>query len=272
MDSHDKNKHEQKPNFPWREGNYEAVGQFKIITITGDKAVTSESSQHRITLQQGDFGEADPRVAEVSGEANYTVEMKTELNGSVWLTPMVVTEEGKKLFFKSVIKATPVGCYEWLSQEEADLVARDGDPISAPPSHYKMEPERRGKLVWITGAPGLGKSTTGQMLSRQHGFVFYEGDCFFGLCNPYIPSDVPEPSLAQQRKLVGEGAAGRKEVANKTMKEFMKLVYCGDCDESVMEAGYKEMCSDIRQERARMGGDWVVCSLLPTRKVRDVVR
>ena len=51
MDSHDKNKHEQKPNFPWREGNYQAVGQFKIITITKDKAVTSESSQHRITLQ-----------------------------------------------------------------------------------------------------------------------------------------------------------------------------------------------------------------------------
>ena len=112
------------------------------------------------------------------------------------------------------------------------------------------------------------------MLSRQHGFVFYEGDCFFGLRNPYIPSDVPEPSLAQhkQRKLVGEGAVGRREVVNKTMKEFMKVMYGGDCDDAVMEAGYREMCSDIRQERARMGGDWVVCSMLLTRKIRDVVR
>ena len=27
-----------------------------------------------------------------------------------------------------------------------------------------------------------------------------------------------------------------------------------------------------RSERARMGGDWVVCCLLLTRKIRDVVR
>ena len=28
----------------------------------------------------------------------------------------------------------------------------------------------------------------------------------------------------------------------------------------------------IRSERARMGGDWAVCCLLLTRKIRDVVR
>ena len=45
-----------------------------------------------------------------------------------------------------------------------------GDPIDDPPSrHYKIQPEYQGRLVWISGAPGLGKSTTAQLLARDHG-------------------------------------------------------------------------------------------------------
>ena len=128
--------------------------------------------------------------------------------------------------------------------------ANDGDPIEAPPSDYKMEPERQGKLVWITGPAGLGKSTTGQMLSRKHGFVFYEGDCFWGLRNPYIPPNVPEASLAQlkQRKLVGEGAEARQEMVSKVNKEFLNLFGSKDYDEEVIHEGYKMMCANIRLE------------------------
>ena len=66
---------------------------------------------------------------------------------------------------------------------------------------------------YLKGPPGLGKSTSAQLLSREHGcaynncgvfiwtqivqkiqlmttfrFVYYEGDCFSQLRNPYIPS------------------------------------------------------------------------------------
>ena len=45
-----------------------------------------------------------------------------------------------------------------------------GDPIEAPPArHYKIQPGYEGRLVWISGAPGLGKSTTAQLLARDHG-------------------------------------------------------------------------------------------------------
>ena len=39
------------------------------------------------------------------------------------------------------------------------------------------------------------------------GFVFYEGDCYMGLKNPYIPLNVEDPSLAQklQKNLFGDG-------------------------------------------------------------------
>ena len=126
--------------------------------------------------------------------------------------------------------------------------ANEGDPIEAPPSSYKLEPERQGQLLWITGAPGLGKSTTGQLLSRNHGFVFYEGDCFWFLRNPYIPPNVPEPSLAQwkQRKLVGEGAEERQEKAKKSIKEFFNQIGGKEYNEGVMEEAYRMMCADIR--------------------------
>ena len=38
-----------------------------------------------------------------------------------------------------------------------------------------------GKLIWITGPPGTGKSTTAQCLARDHGYVYYEADCFASL-------------------------------------------------------------------------------------------
>ena len=39
------------------------------------------------------------------------------------------------------------------------------------------------------------------------GFVYYEGDCFMGLKNPYIPLTVKNPTLAQklQKNLSGHG-------------------------------------------------------------------
>ena len=207
---------------PWRDGNYRGEGLVEAMVVTGDTGMVGKTE---ISLRHGDFGQADPEVAEVSGEQVYTVQMSwTGMAGEDRVHLAVLADGGQKFYFKSNMKTTPVGYLSWQTQEEADLLANTGDPIGAPPSPYPLEPERQGKLLFIHGAPGLGKSTTAQLLSRLHGWVYYEGDCFFSLRNPYVPADVSEPSLAQmkQRKLVGEGSEERRQIGETFRKEFIK--------------------------------------------------
>ena len=245
-------------SFPWKEGHYLGTGHYPghypAMEITGDQGVLSGGSEMKMTFVHGDFGEADSEVAKMSGQSRYTVQEKIIIGNKEQITPMVLTDEGRVLYFKSTIKTIPIGSLRWVTEEEARQAAKDGDLIEAPPSNYKLEPERQGKLLWITGAPGLGKSTTGQLLSRNHGFVFYEGDCFWGLRNPYIPPNVPEASCAQlnQRRLVGEGAEERQEMANKVNKAFFGLFGGNEYDEGALEQGYRMMCANIRWGKANI--------------------
>jgi len=161
-----------------------------------------------------------------------------------------------------------------VTEEEGKELAKDGDPIEAPPSHHKVQPERQGRLIWITGPPGFGKSTTAQLLSREHGYVYYEGDCFFGLRNPYIPADVENPSLAQmrQRMLVGSGMEQRREICQQGTRQWEAKMRDESWEVEPMEALYREMCRDIKRERARLGGDWAIATVIHSRSLRDFVR
>ena len=45
-----------------------------------------------------------------------------------------------------------------------------------------------------------------------------------------------------------------------------------DLDDDVIDEVFAAFCADILRERARLGGDWVVCRVLPSRRIRDLVR
>jgi len=265
---------DHKDLYPWKDGNYTGTGTFTSLILTGNKGMVPNYPDWKIEFEHGDFGEADTEVVEATGHTKYTVVIKSDMMGTEWDTKCVLTDDGK-LVSKSSLSTEPIEVLEWITQEEADRIANDGDSIEAPANHYKLEPERQGKMVWITGASCLGKSTTAQLLSRHHGYVYYEGDCFYGLRNPYIPSDVPEPSLAQlkQRKLVGEGAKQRQEMTSRVMNAFTNLMNGSpDLDDDAFEEASRAMCNDIKKERERIGGDWAICGVLLTKKDRDFVR
>ena len=51
-------------------------------------------------------------------------------------------------------------------------------------------------MVWLSGPPGAGKSTTALLMGKENGFVFWEADCTINGLNPYLPVDTDYATLA----------------------------------------------------------------------------
>ena len=93
-----------------------------------------------------------------------------------------------------------VEALKWMSDQDLKLLAEGRDHKDNPSCPYKIQPENQGKLVWLSGPPGAGKSTTGQLMSREAGFVYLEVDCIMNFLNPFVPTDVDNPSVAGFRQ------------------------------------------------------------------------
>ena len=129
----------------------------------------------------------------------------------------------------------------------------------------------------MTGAPGMGKSTSAQLLGRDHGYVYYEADCFTRLCNPYVPLNVDNPSLAQvnQRILRGPGAEERKALIGKTHKLWRDVMagkeFRAEQTELMLEF-YESLALDIGREKKRIGGDFAIATVILKKEAREHLR
>ena len=265
-------------NQPWLDGHYKAIfaGQIHSIAVLQGEHCSFESlidneKQNRV-CSYGDFGETDERIRTLTGKSNYNIRIQDPEN-SEDVSLGVVSDDGKMINCKTSFG--PVYSMEKIDKTEADNIkleaVQDTDPYDAPSHHYTPRPGEMGKLVWISGAPGFGKSTTARRMSEKSGFVYYEGDAWMSHKNPYLPlgEDSAMDALMVARQLRGVPKE-TKDVCANAMKEWGKVMK-GEVDYD-LEAFYSLMCDNILYERKRLGGDWVVAQAVPTRKLRDLIK
>ena len=139
----------EEVNMSWQEGFYKCKGGFvKSFIVRKEKAVTIIGQKFEMRFKSGHFGETDPKISELTGEKNFNIEVRFEAMGTEMVELGVLLEGGKKFFVKTLMGLAE---WEWVPEEEGEQLAKDGDPIEAPPSHHKVQPERKGRLIWITG-------------------------------------------------------------------------------------------------------------------------
>ena len=106
----------------------------------------------------------------------------------------MISNDGKTIYSWGI--ANDVECLEWMSDEDLKKLADDREHKDSPSCPYKIQPENQGKLVWLSGPPGAGKSTTAQLMSREAGYVYIEADCTMCFLNPFVPPNVDNPAHA----------------------------------------------------------------------------
>ena len=241
------------------------------IKVSGDTLSLKSNTGTTITrlIQYGDFGKASEAIVKASNIDNFNMvivgtEDKSKTHG-------VVTENGSKFLIEG---DSAIFIAKWITEEEAVKAEEEGDPIDMPPGPYTLQPHKVGKLLWITGYSGIGKSTTAQYLGRTRGFVYYETDCFSNIKNPYISLDVENPSLMQrmQRPLKGEGLETRREICQKGVKTFMKFMAGEEFDSELIDDFYELLGKDINNERERIGGEWAIAGVVINRDIRNLLR
>ena len=112
-----------------------------------------------------------------------------------------------KVLISNLISGGGIDELNCLNDEELQVLNESREPKEAPkiPDYIKPQPGKPGKLLWFSGPPGAGKSTTAQLLARNNGYIYYEADCMSIFVNPFIDIHTPEPSMAQlnQKPLKG---------------------------------------------------------------------
>ena len=163
----------QNISTPWKNGYYRMAaypsmlwlveGENLIMHSASGKPTNPDNPTYKGTWKYGDFGEAHPDVKTQTGKSHYDIEMF--LWGGIWTPKAVLNEDGTTLTHYGL--AHSVDAFTWMSKDDVERFMETGDPHDAMPHQYKEQPNNQGRLLWLSGAPGLGKSTSGLLLARK---------------------------------------------------------------------------------------------------------
>ena len=160
----------------------------------------------------------------------------------------------------------------WITPEEALVIRnRPKQSVAAPKVPYPLKPGQPGKLAIITGPPGSGKSTIAGIIAKKEGWIFYEGDGFLFGFNPYVfPNESQVDARSDKPALVGPGMSARGAALTGYVNSAWSTKQT--TDRSPTNRFFRLMAEDIKKERARVGGDWVVAYAMAKRSDRDIFR
>jgi len=276
--------------FPWKSGMWYNKEQCGFLTVV--KGETAEYTNIMVldypkatAMFAGkwssgvDFGDVpDEHLEKTGGVKKFNINM----NYGMFQIPGVLHENGTKIYAKSMMPGGGIDEMNCLNDEELEALKEAREPKEAPkiPDYIKPQPGKPGKLLWFSGPPGAGKSTTAQLMARNHGYIYYEADCMSIFVNPFIDVNTPEPSMAQmnQKPLKGldEKTIASIEARSEMTAEFTTKEGMKNFDPKVIDRLFKTIadstCIDINRQRERLGGDWTVAFAIFSRAQRDIIR
>ena len=149
-------------------------------------------------LEYGDFGPAPLELAELSGIQNFNLRLQ---HGEFKLR-LILNAEGTRFYAEKLIATEKnFNIREWVNDEMLNEFKESRESADAPICQYaKLQPAKLGKIIWFSGPPGAGKTTTAQLMGRKHGHVYYEGDCYNSIMNPFVDLNVDNPTMAQSEQ------------------------------------------------------------------------
>ena len=265
---------------PTLDGFWHREGENNITEIRGNEGqmrqlwefdMTSLQKGKECTFNFGEFHDTIEEIKEKTGKQHYEFEMKVEFFGPKISIFGVVSQDGKSIWFDDTINKK-VKTLQLLSEKQELLDSRTHEDDLIPPG-FTPQPENQGRIIFICGPPGSGKSTTAQLMAKAKGWVYYEADCFLQCLNPFVDLDTEEPSIAQMRQ---KPIKGRSVEALECMKgvgpEFEKMLKNVPFNEEKMKSYFKNLAENILQHKTRLGGTFAVAYACPNREVRDCMK
>merc|ERR1712212_626866 len=269
----------QNAHTPWKNGYYRinaypsmlflVDGENIIMHSASGKPTNPDIPAYKGTWKYGDFGKTHPDVMKETGKTEYNVEMN--LWGGKWNPKAVLSEDGTKLFHFGV--ANKLDVFTWMSEKDVEEFLKTGDAHDAMSHQYKEQPENQGKLIWLSGAPGLGKSTSGLFLAKKSEYVYYEADCFMNHMNPFVSKDAEDPTIAGFAQTFLKGVPQERiDIVSEGVNDWLYALQGEKYDSELVQKWYLEMCKDIKREKKRIGGNWAIAQAVPKRYMRDYIR